>query len=105
MLIAFCRKLSNHRNPWLLQHDDTALRVMSPPLLRLLLIQTGGVLTYTLSLSSVCAGGAGGKGTWGKLVEVYDEDGHTRDSKDPNYNSEDEEVGGVECVCALVRSC
>ena len=36
-------------------------------------------------------GGAGGKGTWGKLVEVYDEDGHTRDSKDPNYNSEDEE--------------
>ena len=76
-----------------------------PPLLRLLLVQTGGVLTYTLSLSSVYAGGAGGKGTWGKLVEVYDEDGHTRDSKDPNYNSEDEEVGGAECVCALVRSC
>jgi len=34
-------------------------------------------------------GGAGGKGTWGKLVEVYDE-GPTRDSKDPNYDSEEE---------------
>jgi len=34
-------------------------------------------------------GGAGGKGTWGKLVEVYDE-GPARDSKDPNYDSEEE---------------
>ena len=39
-------------------------------------------------------GGAGGKGTWGPLVEMYDDDGHTHDSKDPNYNSEDEEVSG-----------
>ena len=39
-------------------------------------------------------------------MEVYDEDGHTRDSKDPNYNSEDEEVGksGV-CVCVCVCVC
>lgn len=35
------------------------------------------------------SGGAGGKGTWGKLVEVYD-DGPARDSKDPNYDSEEE---------------
>lgn len=35
-------------------------------------------------------GGAGGKGTWGKLVEVYYEDGHTHDQKDPNYDSEEE---------------
>lgn len=38
-------------------------------------------------------GGAGGKGTWGKLTEVYDEDGHAHDTNDPNYDSieEDEE--------------
>lgn len=35
-------------------------------------------------------GGAGGKGTWGKLVEVYDDDGHTHDHRDPNYDSEEE---------------
>ena len=33
-------------------------------------------------------GGAGGKGTWGKLVEVYDE-GPAKDSNDPNYDSEE----------------
>lgn len=36
-------------------------------------------------------GGAGGKGTWGKLTEVVDDDGHTHDTRDPNYDSEDEE--------------
>ena len=36
-------------------------------------------------------GGAGGKGTWGKLVEVYDE-GPAKDCNDPNYDSA-EEVG------------
>lgn len=41
-------------------------------------------------------GGAGGKGTWGKLVEVYDDDGHTHDNKDPNYDSEEEVVRGRE---------
>ena len=40
----------------------------------------------------MCAGGAGGKGTWGKLVAVYDDDGHTHDQKDPNYDSEEEVV-------------
>ena len=39
-----------------------------------------------------CIGGAGGKGTWGKLVEVYDDDGHTHDQGDPNYDSEEEVV-------------
>ena len=34
-------------------------------------------------------GGAGGKGTWGKLVEVYDE-GPAKDSNDPNYDSAEE---------------
>lgn len=43
------------------------------------------LLSYTIS------GGAGGKGTWGKLVEVYDE-GPAKDSNDPNYDSA-EEVG------------
>lgn len=38
-------------------------------------------------------GGAGGKGTWGKIGEVYDDDGHTHDQKDPNYDSEEEVVG------------
>lgn len=41
----------------------------------------------------MCAtGGAGGKGTWGKLTEVYDEDGRTHDANDPNYDSIDEDV-------------
>ena len=39
-----------------------------------------------------CSGGAGGKGTWGKLTEVYDEDGRTHDANDPNYDSIDEDV-------------
>lgn len=38
------------------------------------------------------SGGAGGKGTWGKLTEVYDEDGHTHDARDPNYDSIEEDV-------------
>ena len=38
------------------------------------------------------AGGAGGKGTWGKMTEVYDEDGRTHDANDPNYDSIEEDV-------------
>lgn len=38
-------------------------------------------------------GGAGGKGTWGKITDVFgDEDSRTNDVCDPNYDSEDEEV-------------
>lgn len=37
-------------------------------------------------------GGAGGKGTWGKLTEMYEGDGHTHDTNDPNYDSVEEEV-------------
>jgi len=49
-------------------------------------------------------GGAGGKGTWGKLVEVYDE-GPTRDSKDPNYDSEEEvRIIGEELYCFMLHS-
>ena len=40
-----------------------------------------------------CVGGGGGRYTWGKLVDVYDEDNHPKDSKDPNYDSEDDSVG------------
>ena len=38
---------------------------------------------------AIISGGAGGKGTWGKLVEVYDE-GPAKDSNDPNYDSAEE---------------
>lgn len=38
------------------------------------------------------SGGAGGKGTWGKLTDMYEEGEHLHDSKDPNYDSADEEV-------------
>lgn len=41
------------------------------------------------------SGGAGGKGTWGKLTEMYEEDGHTHDTNDPNYDSIEEEVSLV----------
>ena len=40
-------------------------------------------------------GGAGGKGTWGKMTELYDE-GHVKDSGDPNYDSDEEDVS---CPC------
>lgn len=44
-------------------------------------------------LSSWCGlGGAGGKGTWGKLTDMYEEDGHTHDANDPNYDSIEEDV-------------
>lgn len=36
-------------------------------------------------------GGAGGKGTWGKLTDMYEEGEHLHDSKDPNYDSAEEE--------------
>jgi len=39
--------------------------------------------------NQIILGGAGGKGTWGKLVEVYDE-GPAKDSNDPNYDSAEE---------------
>lgn len=35
-------------------------------------------------------GGAGGKGTWGAPGDELFEDGHCRDMKDPNYDSESE---------------
>ncbi len=38
----------------------------------------------------ILLGGAGGKGTWGKLTDVYYEDGKTRDFKDPNYDIEED---------------
>ena len=35
-------------------------------------------------------GGAGGKGTWGKPIDFYDEEGgHVKDSRDPNYDSDE----------------
>ena len=37
-------------------------------------------------------GGAGGKGTWGKPGEVYDDVDMVNDEQDPNYDSEEAEV-------------
>ena len=42
------------------------------------------------------SGGAGGKGTWGKLTDMYDEEGLPRDAGDPNYDSVEEEVRLIE---------
>ena len=36
-----------------------------------------------------CSGGAGGKGVWGKLTDLYDDSG-VGDVKDPNYDSNEE---------------
>ena len=44
------------------------------------------------------SGGAGGKGTWGKLTDMYEEGGHLHDSRDPNYDSAEEEVC-YGCAC------
>lgn len=47
-----------------------------------------------LNFLSCCAiGGAGGKGTWGKPIDFYDEEGgHVKDSRDPNYDSDEADV-------------
>ena len=50
------------------------------------------LLVMSTVLMVIVSGGAGGKGTWGKLTEMYDEDGRTHDSNDPNYDSIDEDV-------------
>jgi hypothetical protein len=40
----------------------------------------------------IISGGAGGKGTWGAIGEVLDEeDLKVKDHQDPNYESEDDE--------------
>ncbi len=39
---------------------------------------------------SVIIGGGGGKGTWGRLNDEMDADTHTKDYRDPNYDSADE---------------
>lgn len=39
------------------------------------------------------SGGAGGKGTWGRPGEVYDDADMLNDEHDPNYDSEEAEVG------------
>ena len=44
---------------------------------------------FVTIMLAIISGGAGGKGTWGKLVEVYDE-GPAKDSNDPNYDSAEE---------------
>lgn len=41
---------------------------------------------------AIILGGAGGKGTWGKPGEVYDDVDMMNDEQDPNYDSEEAEV-------------
>ena len=41
-------------------------------------------------IAIVFSGGAGGKGVWGKPGEEVGEDGHCKDSHDPNYDSASE---------------
>lgn len=55
-------------------------------------VYTSTIWSGSVSSCLYLLGGAGGKGTWGKLVEVYDDDGHTHDHRDPNYDSEEEVV-------------
>jgi hypothetical protein len=46
------------------------------------------VITYirvTFLSYSHCAGGSGGKGTWGGLLDT--DDGNSLDPNDPNYDS------------------
>lgn len=43
-------------------------------------------------------GGAGGKGTWGAPGDELFEDGHCRDVKDPNYDSESEDEYVVDVI-------
>lgn len=47
---------------------------------------------------STFLGGAGGKGTWGKAGEVYDDTELMNDEQDPNYDSEEAEVVCWLCI-------
>ena len=47
-------------------------------------------ITYNKEKCINYSGGAGGKGTWGAPGDELFEDGHCRDEKDPNYDSESE---------------
>ena len=50
------------------------------------------MLLLTLLLLLLLLGGAGGKGTWGAIGEVIDEeDIKVKDHHDPNYESEEDE--------------
>lgn len=56
-------------------------------------------ITYNKEKCINYSGGAGGKGTWGAPGDELFEDGHCRDEKDPNYDSESE-VGILYQVCS-----
>ncbi len=43
-------------------------------------------------MNFIILGGAGGKGTWGRPGEVYDDADMMNDEQDPNYDSEEAEV-------------
>ena len=49
-------------------------------------------MEHPLTCPIIILGGAGGKGTWGKPGEVYDDDDMMNDEQDPNYDSEEAEV-------------
>jgi len=55
-------------------------------------LSTGNQLSY--AVSAYISGGAGGKGTWGKLGDELSEETSCLDNHDPNYDSEE-----------LVRDC
>lgn len=51
----------------------------------------------TLLSFSLCTGGAGGKGTWGKPTDFFDEEGgHVKDIRDPNYDSDEADVSNAQ---------
>ena len=47
-------------------------------------------------MNFIILGGAGGKGTWGRPGEVYDDADMMNDEQDPNYDSEEAEVQFVQ---------
>ena len=47
-------------------------------------------------LTSFEIGGGGGKGTWGKNGQIYEEESQHPD--DPNYDSETEKVIDIKCA-------
>ena len=60
--------------------------------------QWTGLPSTVVAFLIPCTGGAGGRYTWGKLGEVYDDDGRPQDRKDPNYDSEEVSSGdGLSC--------
>jgi programmed cell death protein 4 len=78
------------------EDDEATARPIAPSKLRKLAEKDRHVSRTGKGRGKPKKGGAGGKGTWGKMTEVYNDDGTANDAGDPNYDSNNEEDAYIE---------